>query len=59
MTNASKVAAPARKIITVHVYPPIPFRGADWCAYFDGDEEGPRGFGETEQQAINDLLEDE
>ena len=27
------------KIITRNVYPPIPDRRFDWCAYHDGDEE--------------------
>lgn len=45
-----------RKIVTENVYPPIPIRRFDWCAYYDGDEEsGPRGWGETEQKAIADL----
>ena len=47
-----------RKIITRFVYPPIPDRRYDWAAYYDGKEEdGPYGRGETEQQAIDDLLE--
>jgi hypothetical protein len=47
---------PARKIVTVNVYPPIPIRTMDWVAYWDGDEEmGPRGWGKTEAEAIADL----
>lgn len=47
-----------RKIVTSNVYPPIPYRSMDWCAYFDGDEEsGIRGWGATETEAIDDLLE--
>ena len=46
------------KIITHHVYPPIPIRSFDWCAYFDGHEEaGGYGSGATEQEAIKDLSE--
>lgn len=46
-----------RKIITSNTCPPIPIREFDWMAYRDGDEEfGPRGFGATEQEAIDDLL---
>lgn len=46
-----------KKIITSYVCPPVPFRGADWCAYFDGEEEaGNYGYGATEQEAIDDLL---
>ena len=45
------------KIITSHVYPPIPIRNFDWCAYVDGDEESERyGYGETEQEAIDGEL---
>ena len=47
-----------KKIVTSYACPPIPFRGADWCAYFDGEEEaGNYGYGATEQEAIDDLLE--
>jgi len=43
---------------TKHVFPPIPTRAMDWCAYLDGQEEsGPYGWGETEADAIADLLE--
>lgn len=45
-------------MITSYVCPPIPWRGADWCAYLDGDEEcGPYGFGATEADAVLDLEE--
>lgn len=47
---------PSRKIVTEHVYPPIPIRTMDWVAHYDGDEEGgPRGWGRTEAEAIADL----
>ena len=43
-------------IKTDHIYPPIPIREYDWCAYYDGlEEDGPQGFGRTEQAAIEDL----
>jgi hypothetical protein len=29
----------------------------DWCAYEDGKEEGPIGWGKTEKEAKEDLLE--
>ena len=46
------------KIVTEFVYPPIPFRGMDWRAYFDGEEEdGPYGQGESEADAILSLCE--
>lgn len=45
-----------RKIVTVHVYPPIPLRTMDWCAYYDGTEEtGHYGWGATEFEAVADL----
>jgi len=34
-----------RKIVTSHINPPIPFRGCDWEAIFDGDE-GDEAVGE-------------
>jgi hypothetical protein len=48
------------KIITEHVYPPIPVRQFDWSAVRDGYEPGcPLGTGPTERDAINDLLDQE
>lgn len=42
---------------TTHVFPPIPTRAFDWCAWWDGEEEtGPFGTGETEIAAVRDLL---
>jgi hypothetical protein len=47
-----------RKVVTTHVYPPIPLRGCDWCAFYEGEEEaGNYGWGETEELAIADFLE--
>lgn len=47
-----------KKIITEFVYPPIPIRQWDYVAYFEGEEEeGHRGWGSTEEEAINDLKE--
>lgn len=46
----------AAKIVTERVFPPIPLRQFDWCAWFDGEEEhGPQGWGRTEHDAIADL----
>ena len=55
------------KIHTTHEYPPIPVRDMDWSAVTDdyeaeSDSEGswsthPVGRGATEQEAINDLLD--
>jgi len=45
-------------IKTAFVYPPIPLRTHDWCAWVDGEEEdGFYGWGETEQEAIDNLWE--
>lgn len=43
------------KIITQHIFPPIPDRSHDWAAYVDGEEEGFTGFGPTEADSIADL----
>lgn len=44
------------RIITHHVYPPIPTRQFDWTAFHDGEEEsGHAGWGATEAEAIEDL----
>jgi len=52
------------KIHTEHVYPPIPIRSFDWCAYdddtYDGaPDAGPQcvGYGATEAEAIADFRE--
>jgi hypothetical protein len=43
---------------TEHVYPPIPIRKFDWCAFDDNYEPGLSiGWGPTEQAAIADLME--
>lgn len=48
------------KIITSFIFPPIPDRSFDWIAYRDGDEEfGKKGFGDTEREAIENLLLEE
>ena len=49
-----------RKIITSNECPPIPVRDYDWSALReDGDEDEPIGYGRTEQDAIDDLLDKE
>lgn len=46
-----------RKIVTSHVYPPIPVRKMDWCAHYDGEEEaGNYGWGRTEAEAVADFI---
>lgn len=67
MTNeerAARIRAADRGKVNVHfVYPPIPLRQFDWCATFDDDEPDDNGnmragYGKTESEAIDDLLED-
>jgi hypothetical protein len=51
------------KIVTEHVFPPIPDRSCDWSAIdddtYDGTEDSrcPIGRGATEAAAIADLME--
>ncbi len=52
------------KIVTDYWPKPIPIRSHDWSAVLDnydgGDNDGrggPQGFGATQQEAIDDLLE--
>lgn len=48
------------KIITDHVYPPIPDRSHDWAAFRDGYEPGATiGWGRTEEEAIANLKDSE
>lgn len=48
----------APKIITSYVCPPVPFRNADWAAWYEGTEEsGEVGRGATEIEAIADLID--
>lgn len=51
----------SKPIKTAHVYPPIPIRTHDWCAYYDDTypEDGLCGWGKTESEAILDLMEQE
>ncbi|HSC56989.1 MAG TPA: hypothetical protein VLC51_07275 [Nitrospira sp.] len=44
------------KVVTSNIFPPIPDRKFDWCAYFDGEEDGWVGYGPTEEDAIDDLM---
>ena len=49
-----------RKIVTEYVHPPIPYRNNDWRATREGDDEDYIvGWGSTEQDAIDDLLDRE
>ena len=44
------------EVIVLRVYPPIPIRCFDWCAYYEGDDhDGPRGWGATREEAIAEL----
>jgi hypothetical protein len=56
--NVRGMLRPEMKV--VGVFPPIPTRAFDWCAYRDGEEENGRyGWGETATAAVADLLERE
>ena len=46
---------PRSQIRTSFINPPIPIRGFDWVAWIDGEEEGHRGHGCTEQEAKDEL----
>jgi hypothetical protein len=43
--------------MTNNVYPPIPVRDFDWCAWYadEGEEAGRYGWGSSEVAAIADL----
>lgn len=46
-----------RRIVTEHVYPPIPARYYDWRATFDDYEPGDlMGYGPTKEAAIANLI---
>lgn len=48
------------RIVTCHHYPPIPLRCFDWSACREGNEEdGPFGWGRTQEEAIRDLEQQE
>jgi len=49
-----------KKIITSHDHPPIPDRRYDWSATREDYDEGDLiGYGRTEQESIDDLIEKE
>jgi len=44
------------KVVTSFINAPIPNRGFDWRAYYEGQEEsGNYGYGATEEEAVRDL----
>lgn len=50
------------KIVTTHVYPPIPVRHMDWQAHYDNDEPDDDGrmdvgHGATTDEAVRDLMD--
>lgn len=56
--EAAQRRARLRKIVTEHVFPPIPIRSMDWIAYYEGEEEaGGYGEGPTEEAAVADFIE--
>ena len=47
-----------RRIVVLHVNPPIPDRSFDYRACFDdAGEDGPFGWGATQEEAEHDLLQ--
>jgi hypothetical protein len=47
-----------RCLVVTFVYPPIPTRAFDWCAYEDGEEERQQyGYGPTREAAVAHLFE--
>ena len=57
LQSALRGITPPGEIVVDFVYPPIPLRQFDWCAYrADGDEHSPRGWGRTADEAAADLL---
>ena len=53
--DASKKMNKFDDIVTEHIRPPIPVHYFDWQAWVDGEEDGPYGWGRTEQEAVDDL----
>lgn len=53
------MSAPICTVIKVeYIYPPIPIRSFDYCAWYDGEEELHHyGYGETANTAVFDLLD--
>lgn len=46
------------RIVTDFIFPPIPTRAHDWSAVTEDYEPGdPIGYGETEAEAIEDLID--
>jgi hypothetical protein len=54
---ATHIMNDGSKVVTSNIFPPIPLRQFDWCAYFGGEEEGLTGYGATEADAIDDLTQ--
>lgn len=62
MTAAVLALKATHGVATSFEYPPIPVRTLDWMAHYADDDEDPeypmpKGWGATELDAINDLLE--
>lgn len=55
---ATHIMSDGSKIVTSNIFPPIPYRGCDWVAYVEGEEENSHmyGYGPTEAEAIDDLM---
>lgn len=58
LTNNNNINRYKMKIITQHIYPPIPDRSHDWQACLEDWDIGDKiGYGATEEEAIEDLKE--
>jgi len=44
------------EVKTQHIFPPIPSRNWDWCAYDDNRPDRVVGWGRTEKEAIADFF---
>ena len=44
-------------VVISFIYPPIPCRKTDYCAFIKGEEEGLSGYGETPAAALMALAE--
>jgi hypothetical protein len=58
MSRLLKILGLDRIVVTKYDPPPIPIRNHDWTATFEDYDLGdPTGTGATEQDAVNDLIE--
>lgn len=58
-TTRERLMAVESRLIVSPVYPPIPTRSFDYCAYLEPNVEAPKryGWGASEEDALEELLE--